>query len=128
MAKELNEDERTKDGLYRMTGFTGSVRYMAPEVGQAKPYNEEADVYSFAILLWYILALEPPFGLFTPKMILERVPKGYRPVLVDAWSEGIKMILSKCWNGKIKARPSFPTVMEMLKREVALIAPKRWTP
>lgn len=108
-----------------MTGFTGSVRYMAPEVGQSKPYNELADVYSFAILLWYILALEPPFGLFTPKMILERAPKGYRPVLIDAWSDGIKTILNKCWNGKISARPSLPTAMEMLKHEVSLLAPEK---
>jgi serine/threonine protein kinase len=31
LAKQLHDDERTKDGLYKMTGFTGSIRYMAPE-------------------------------------------------------------------------------------------------
>jgi len=125
LAKELNEDERTKDGLYRMTGFTGSVRYMSPEVGTGKPYNEKADVYSFSILLWYFMALEPPFGLYTPRMIRERVPKGNRPVLMDAWPEGVKKLLNVCWSGKIKSRPSFETVMKLLKVEVAAVDPER---
>jgi serine/threonine protein kinase len=121
LSKELNEDERTKDGLYRMTGFTGSIRYMSPEVGTGKPYNEKTDVYSFGILLWYFMALEPPFGLFTDRLILERVPKGNRPVLMDAWPDGVKSLINRCWSGKIKSRPSFKTVMKLLKDEVAPI-------
>jgi serine/threonine protein kinase len=37
---------------YEMTGNTGSLRYMAPEVALRKPYTEKVDVYSFGILLW----------------------------------------------------------------------------
>ena len=36
-----------------MTGNTGSVRYMAPEVALDLPYNHSVDVYSFSILVWY---------------------------------------------------------------------------
>ena len=125
LAKELNEDERTKDGTYRMTAFTGSVRYMSPEVGTGKPYNEKADVYSFSILLWYFMALEPPFALYTERMIRDRVPKGNRPILMDAWPEGIKKLINMCWSGKIKARPSFVTVMKLLKEEVSALDPDR---
>jgi len=32
LAKELNERDRTENGLYKMSGLTGSRRYMAPEV------------------------------------------------------------------------------------------------
>ena len=32
LAKELLESDMTKDGLYKMSGLTGSRRYMAPEV------------------------------------------------------------------------------------------------
>lgn len=125
LAKELNEDEKQKDGLYRMTGFTGSVRYMSPEVGTGKPYNERTDVYSFGILLWYFMALEPPFGLYTERMIQDRVPKGNRPILMDAWPEGVKKLLNRCWSGKIKSRPSFTTIMKLLKDEVAAVDPHR---
>lgn len=125
LAKELNEDERTQDGTYRMTSFTGSVRYMSPEVGTGKPYNEKTDVYSFSILLWYFMALEPPFGLYTERMIQDRVPQGKRPVLMDAWPEGIKKLLNMCWSGKIKVRPSFVKVMKLLKEEVFAVDPDR---
>jgi len=47
---------RTHDTTYRMTGNTGSLAYMAPEVALRKPYNEKVDVYSFAILLWQMLS------------------------------------------------------------------------
>lgn len=108
-----------------MTAMTGSVRYLAPEVGLGKPYNLKADVYSFGILFWYIIALEPPFGLYTEKMILKRVPEGRRPVLMDAWPESVKRILNKCWSNEAQARPAFVTVMKMLKEEVAAVQPER---
>jgi serine/threonine protein kinase len=125
MAKELNEDERTEDGMYRMTSMTGSVRYLAPEVILGNPYNEKADVYSFGILFWYMMAFEPPFGLYTKKMILERVPKGHHPVAVDAWPEGMKNILKMCFSTKAMARPDFHTVMKTLKDEVAAVNPDK---
>jgi serine/threonine protein kinase len=44
-----------------MTGHTGSIRYMAPEVVLNMPYSEKADVYSFAILIWTIARNKVPF-------------------------------------------------------------------
>ena len=32
LSKELHDRDKTKDGLYLMSGLTGSRRYMAPEV------------------------------------------------------------------------------------------------
>ena len=37
-----------------MSGETGSLRYMAPEVANCQPYNQKADVYSFGKLFWII--------------------------------------------------------------------------
>ena len=56
-------DEMDEDGLYRMTKLTGGIRYMSPEVGLGLPYNLKADVYSWSMLMWYIMALEPPVSL-----------------------------------------------------------------
>lgn len=44
LAKELKDKDRTEDGLYKLTGFTGSIRYMAPEVGLKQAYNQKADI------------------------------------------------------------------------------------
>jgi len=125
LAKELQESEKTEDGLYRMTGFTGAIRYMAPEVGLKQPYDTKADVYSWSMILWYSMALEPPMGMYTPNMFIDRVfKKGYRPVLRDKWAEGLKNLLTKCWSPDIKERPDFEEVMAAIQVEIDLVDPQ----
>jgi len=46
---------------YRMTGNTGTLRYMAPEVALNEPYHSGVDVYSFAVVVWQVLAGQVPF-------------------------------------------------------------------
>ena len=41
------ENASVSNELYEMSGETGSLRYMAPEVADCQPYNQKADVYSF---------------------------------------------------------------------------------
>jgi serine/threonine protein kinase len=119
LARELKESERTADGLYNLTGFTGAVRYMAPEVGLGKPYNEKADIYSWSMLMWYMLALEPPFGLYSEKMLAERVfRKGYRPQVFNRWPAAISNIMKQAWHTDIAERPSFLEISRVLKQEV----------
>jgi serine/threonine protein kinase len=45
---------RTENGLFKLSGNTGSLRYMAPEVALEKAYNHKVDVYSYGILLWQV--------------------------------------------------------------------------
>jgi serine/threonine protein kinase len=121
LAKELRDEDRCADDthLYRMTALTGAIRYMAPEVGLQKPYNLKADVYSWSMLMWYILALEPPMGLYTPRMIVDRVfRKGVRPATQEKWSDGLKKLLKEAWSASIDERPSFPEIMLILRDEV----------
>ncbi|PPD74162.1 hypothetical protein GOBAR_DD28904 [Gossypium barbadense] len=44
-----------------MTGETGTLGYMAPEVLEGKPYNRTCDVYSFGICLWEIYCCDMPY-------------------------------------------------------------------
>jgi serine/threonine protein kinase len=119
LARELKESERSADGLYNMTGFTGAVRYMAPEVGLGKPYNKKADVYSWSMLMWYMLALEPPFGLYSEKMLAERVFKrNYRPKVFSRWPAAVSKIMQQAWHEDIAERPSFQEISRVLKQEV----------
>jgi len=46
---------------YEMTGNTGSLRYMAPEVVLNQPYTEKVDVFSFAVVLWTISKCKVPY-------------------------------------------------------------------
>jgi serine/threonine protein kinase len=110
------------DQLYLMTGLTGGIRYMAPEVGLSLPYNHKADIYSWSMILWFILALEPPLSLYTPEMILYRVfEKGHRPATKVKWSPALAALLRTCWSEDIEERPSFKEIMvelqEIVRRE-----------
>lgn len=124
LAKELREDERDENGLYRMTGFTGGIRYMAPEVGLHMPYNLKADVYSWSMLMWYIMALEPPFGFYSPRMFQDKVHrKGYRPATKEKWPQDLTKLLKQCWSSKIEDRPDFTTIKDVLRKELVLVDP-----
>ncbi|XP_012568070.1 serine/threonine-protein kinase 54 isoform X2 [Cicer arietinum] len=44
-----------------MTGETGTLGYMAPEVLNGSAYNRKCDVYSFGICLWEIYCCDMPY-------------------------------------------------------------------
>lgn len=103
----------------KMTGMTGTLRYMAPEVVQSKDYGFPADIYSFAILLWEICSLRKPFSeVISFKMFQSRVVDGQcRPPLNKIGPSGIKKLLKSCWHPVPKHRKSFSNILEALELE-----------
>ena len=98
---------------------------MAPEVGLRRPYNLSADVYSWAMLLWYMLALEPPFGLYSQGMIEQRVfRRGYRPKLFSSWSSRIAVVMKQAWAADHRERPTMKEVASVVRSELAEINPR----
>ena len=70
MLDEFNQLKLTDFGLsrfmpeeedYAMTGETGTIRYMAPEVYLKQPYGLKADVYSLGLILYYLTTRQKPF-------------------------------------------------------------------
>ncbi|XP_010497731.1 PREDICTED: putative mitogen-activated protein kinase kinase kinase 7-like [Camelina sativa] len=45
-----------------MTGETGTLGYMAPEVLEGRAYNRKCDVYSFGVCLWEIYCCDMPYA------------------------------------------------------------------
>ncbi|CAM9860297.1 unnamed protein product [Discosporangium mesarthrocarpum] len=73
---------------YEMTGETGSMRYMAPEVVESLPYNEKVDVYAFGLLLWEMLEYRRVFdGMDLSDFYSRVVNGGARPALDPSWPQ-----------------------------------------
>ncbi|KAL7482553.1 hypothetical protein ACHAW6_008227 [Cyclotella cf. meneghiniana] len=118
LAKQVRREDAT-DGTYRLTANTGSIRYMSPEVGDGWPYNFKADSYSFAVLLWEMLALEVAFDSYTPQQIVNMARKwGERPKLKDEWSERLKEAMRNGWDSNFRKRPTMKDFELMLELEV----------
>ena len=62
------QDSKT---CYEMTGYTGSLRYMAPEVALRLPYNEKVDVYSYGIMVWQMARDRVPFKGTIPHSLMD---------------------------------------------------------
>lgn len=110
----------------RLTGHTGTVRYMAPEVAQRQRYTESADVYSFGILLWQIMSLEEPYGHSTTPEVIERkvVYCGHRPHIDQTWPAPLCRILKDCFASSPR-RPGMEEVCKVLKAEINKLVEKK---
>lgn len=118
LAKELDPKLKNDDGTYKLTGDTGSPRYMAPEVYLGKPYNETADTYSFGILFWQMLALDTPYDHIKTDSMFKKsvVTGGVRPKVKDDWGDEVTGILAECFVDNPK-RPSMSDICDRLRRE-----------
>merc|ERR1711862_894985 len=116
LAKELLPSAKLGDGTYKLTGYTGSLRYMAPEVVLSKSYNESADVFSFGVLLWQIVSSVTPYDDYTVPMYEENVvAHGYREPIKPTWPKDLSELIALCWDTNPRIRPTFDYVKDNLK-------------
>lgn len=118
LSKRLLPDDRTANGLYRLTGNTGSLRYMAPEVALNQSYNTKADSYSFAIVLWQLCSLTVPYAGYNVRMHADLVVgKGHRPHLHRSWPLSWGALMQACWSSDIEERFDFDRILAILDDE-----------
>lgn len=99
-----------------MTGNTGSLRYMAPEVALNDPYTFTVDSYSFGIIFWQICSLSTPFAGYSEKMHATKVVQnGERPKPDPTWPLSWVEVMRTCWSPDPAARPSFDSIVESVE-------------
>lgn len=106
---------KTQSGV--MTAETGTYRWMAPEVIEHKPYDQKADVFSFAIVLWELLTAKLPYEYLTPlQAAVGVVQKGLRPTIPKGTNLKLAGLLERCWQQDPSVRPDFSEIIEDLKQ------------
>ena len=100
---------------FRMTGETGSYRFMAPEVFRHEHYSETVDVYSFAMIFYYLLAGRPPWEQLSGlKAVIQASTEADRPIVDRSWDIKISGLMQRCWEETPSSRPSFSVILEEL--------------
>ena len=121
LARELKDkDKADEEGNYNLTKMVGTLRYMAPEIFVGDTYGLKSDVYSFAMLLFEIMALEMPFKGMDQKQFCKYAhEKNKRPKMDKKWSKDIRKIMERNWHRDASKRSTMDAIGEQVKEIIS---------
>ncbi|CAA7034002.1 unnamed protein product [Microthlaspi erraticum] len=103
----------------------GTPEWMAPEVLRDEPSNEKSDVYSFGVILWELATLQQPWGNLNPAQVVAAVGfKGKRLEIPRNLNPQVAAIIEGCWTNEPWKRPSFATIMDLLRPLIKSAVPQ----
>lgn len=107
------------DVCYRMSGRTGSLPFMSPEVYHRRPYNAKADVFSMSVLLWVVVALELPYldlARDLPELTNRVMNEGHRPPVKEKkWPGQLVRLLKRGWSPDPTVRPTMNELRDSIE-------------
>eukprot|EP00039_Didymoeca_costata_P026921 m.16986 g.16986 ORF g.16986 m.16986 type:complete len:1197 (+) comp5863_c0_seq1:197-3787(+) len=114
-----------------LTVGVGTPLWTAPEVSQGlhgmARYGASSDVYSFGMVMYEIATRELPFyeSLANSSFfeLRDAIEQGIRPNITpevkNVLPEGYEALMTSCWGGVPRERPSFSDIVEQLNTTIA---------
>ncbi|CAB4420763.1 unnamed protein product [Rhizophagus irregularis] len=103
------------------TKIYGVMPYVAPEVLRGKPYTQAADIYSFGMVMYYIITGRQPFDDCAHDGLLALdICRGIRPEIPkipELKSNQYIDLMKKCWDSNPDNRPNVELISTILKNE-----------
>ena len=107
------------------TFTTDDLQYMSPELFMDFKYTKKSDVYSFAIICYYILVNQTIIkGVFSFIIVDMIVTHNYRPEINDKIPIAYKTLIESCWNQDPSKRPSFQEIVDQLRENPIFLTDK----
>ena len=105
------------------------LKYTAPEFIKDFQNNQNSykiDVYSFGILLYYLLTEKPPYYSYSKSEdeLATDVQKGMRPEFPENFSsklQDLKQLILDCWDENPENRPSFSSICDRIEQQNHII-------
>jgi serine/threonine protein kinase len=81
----------------------------------AYSYTETVDVYSYAMILYYLLGGKPPWPTLNGIVAVEKAAlDGERPPIPRDWDMRLSKLLQQCWDENPQNRPPFGKIIQIL--------------
>ncbi|KAJ8300565.1 hypothetical protein KUTeg_022084 [Tegillarca granosa] len=100
-----------------MTKQPGNLRWMAPEIfTQCTKYSIKADIFSYSLCLWEILAGELPFSHLKPAAAAaDMAYHNTRPPIAVTFPKPLVTILQRSWHANPEDRPEFKEIVLLVE-------------
>lgn len=112
----LSRTIKKKHDIYKMSGCTGTLRYMAPEIlfNNGEDYNLMIDIYSLALNYWFIATGTRPFSEIDKNPhVIHLIKDGFRPNIgVIHNNDELKKLIIRMWNTCPEMRPDIKEVLD----------------
>src|SRR4051812_38359016 len=99
------------------TKIYGVMPYVAPEVLRGKPHTQAADIYSFGMVMYFVVTLKQPFAdrAHDQELALS-ICNGVRPEITEREAPKCYIdLMKKCWDPNPDNRPNAGEIRDKLE-------------
>jgi len=114
----LSRTIKKKHDKYKMSGCTGTLRYMVPEVifNKGEDYDLKIDIYSLALNYWFILTGKIPYAeLDLNPHVIQLIQLDYRPDIKDVEIIELQDLIKQMWSTNPDNRPDIEHILKMIE-------------
>ena len=96
--------------------IVGTLTFMAPEILNEEDYDEKVDVYSFGVLVFFVLS-----GGQMPIIKMREQMRGKKAEIPSIFTTFAKDLINSCWNFDPKDRPSFSEICKLMNEKCHML-------